>query len=394
MKHRLFIVRILFIVVTTGFLLPAKANDSLLMHKLVQRLAVQQQKVNGKYLPGMFPSYREYQWHARVFKDDDNVFFTGLVVFTLRQLRNELPEADRLLCDTIISRAAPVYQHFRNRKGRDTYAFWQTDTPTVFPNGGWLNWMDKMNTLPNDMDDTSIVLLANDAPDSVVKAVHALMQRYTNTGKRKIKNTYKAYKNIPAYSTWFGDKWAIDFDVCVLSNILYLVQLYQLPFTAADSASLELVRQVVMRRQYLDKAAYVAPHYNRSPVILYHLSRLMQVRPLPALEPYRAQLIADAQNLYAQSSNFIDKVILSTALMRWGVAAPAQELQTGVSLETYVEQNDFVFFIANMASMLPNPLKQWMGGAGVGRFMYFCPAYNNALLLEYLVWRQRTQHQQ
>ncbi|RFM27997.1 hypothetical protein DXN05_10665 [Deminuibacter soli] len=380
---------IIVLLLLSGWYNTLCASDSLQVHQLLNRIAAQQVRTSGKFAAGMFPSYREYDKHRNHFKDDDNAFYTGLVVFTLRQLRPHLPPADQLLCDTIISRAAPVYARFRNTKGRNTYNFWQTDPPTVFPNGGWLNWMNKTHTLPDDMDDTAIVLMAMDAPDSVVQQVHALMQGYTNNGKKKVKNTLKAYKHIAAYSTWFGKRMPIDFDVCVLSNVLYMVQQRQLAFTAADSASLQLIQEVVKSREYMLHPSFVAPHYSRSSIILYHLSRLMQLRTLPLLEPYKQQLIADAQLIFAQSDNLVDKIILSTALMRWGVQPPVTAMQTDVPVTALVENSDFVFFIANMTSMLPNPFKQWMGSTGLGRFFYYAPAYNNVLLLEYLVWRKR-----
>jgi hypothetical protein len=367
----------------------AKNNDSLLMHQLVQRIASQQVTVDGDFPAGMFPSYRRYDKRKDVFKNDDNIFYTGLIVFTLKQLQPYLPAEDQALCEKIYDRAQPVYEKFRNRKGRYTYGFWQKDTPVVFPNAGWLNLMNKSHALPDDMDDTAIILLATDAADSTVKQVHALMQLYRNTYRRKVKNTYRRYKNIPAYSTWFGEKMPVDFDVCVLANVLYLVQRYNLPFTGADSASVELLRQVIVHRQHMQHAAYVSPHYSRPSILLYHLSRLMQLKPLPALDSCREQLIADAREVYRKSDNFMDKIIVSTALLRWGVKPPQEHLEIDTDLQTWIERNDFVFFIANMASMLPNPLKQWLGKAGIGRFFYYCPAYNNTLLLEYLVWMKK-----
>lgn len=367
----------------------AKNNDSLLMHQLVQRIASQQVAIDGDFPAGMFPSYRRYDKRKNVFKNDDNIFYTGLIVFTLKQLQPYLPAEDQALCEKIYARAQPVYEKFRNRKGRYTYGFWQKDTPVVFPNAGWLNLMNKSHALPDDMDDTAIILLATDAADSTVKQVHALMQLYRNTYRHKVKNTYRRYKNIPAYSTWFGEKMPVDFDVCVLANVLYLVQRYNLPFTQADSASVELLRQVIVHRQHLQHAPYVSPHYSRPSILLYHLSRLMQLKPLPALDSCREQLIADAREVYRKSDNFMDKIIVSTALLRWGVKPPQEHLEIDTDLQTWVERNDFVFFIANMASMLPNPLKQWLGKAGIGRFFYYCPAYNNTLLLEYLVWMKK-----
>ncbi len=283
----------------------------------------------------------------------------------------------------------PVYAKFQNRKGRATYNFWPTDTPKIFPNSGWLNRFDKSQALPDDLDDTVIMLLAMNADNETARQVHAIMQDFANNGQKQVHNTFKDYQNIGAYSTWFGKKMPVDFDICVLANILYFVQEYDLKWTAADSASLQLIEKVLDEKKHISSAAYVSPHYSKLPNILYHLSRLMSVKPIPSLEKYRSQLIVDTKNALADTDNFMDEVILSTSLLRWGVEPPEGKAHEADSFTELIEESRFSFFIANMASMLPDPLKGWMGGAGVGKFYYYCEAYNELLVLENLVWRKR-----
>jgi hypothetical protein len=115
----------------------------------------------------------------------------------------------------------------------------------------------------------------------------------------------------------------------------------------------------------------------------------MSVKAIPALEKLKPQLIEDAKKALSSANTFMDEVILGTALLRWGVTPPDTKPHHAGSLQELVEDEGFSFFIANMASMLPNPLKQWAGGIGVGRFYYYCPAYNNLLLVENLVWRKK-----
>ncbi len=215
------------------------------------------------------------------------------------------------------------------------------------------------------------------------------MQGFTNNGEKKVHNTFKNYRNIGAYSTWFGKKMPVDFDVCVLANILYFVQRYHLEWTAADSASLHLIEKVLSEKKHITDAHYVSPHYSKTPNILYHLSRLMSVQPIASLEKYRAQLIEETKQALAGTENFMDEVILSTSLLRWGVEPPAMKVHAANSLRELIEEGNFSFFIANMASMLPDPLKQWMGGAGVGKFYYDCGGYNNLLVLEYLALKNK-----
>jgi len=380
--------RIQFIV---GLLLSLSsyANDSLIITQLLHRIDQLQSKQSGVFPRGIFPSYRLYALNKDREKADVNGFFTGLIAFTLQDIKPQLSKEQQRQAQQIITNTLPVYEKFQNQKGRSTYNFWQTDTPRIFPNAGWLNVFDKSQALPDDLDDTVIMLLALDAPDSTAKKIHALMQGFTNNGEKQVHNTFKGYRNIGAYSTWFGKKMPVDFDVCVLANILYFVQRYNLEWTAADSASLQLIEKVLSEKKHITDAPYVSPHYSKLPNILYHLSRLMSVKPIPSLEKYRAQLIDDAKNAFTLENSFMDEVILSTSLLRWGVAPPEGKVREAGSLEELVEDGRFSFFIANMASMLPDPLKQWMGGAGVGKFYYDCPAYNNVLVLENLAWRKK-----
>jgi hypothetical protein len=252
-----------------------------------------------------------------------------------------------------------------------------------------MNVFDKKQSLPDDLDDTVIILLALSAADSTASKVHTIMQSFTNNGQKQVHNTFKSYRNIGAYSTWFGKKMPVDFDVCVLANILYFVQSYNLTWTHADSASLQLIEKVLEERKHIASSAYVSPHYSRLPNILYHLSRLMSVKPIPSLEKYKPQLVEDAKDALTKARSFMDEVILSTSLLRWGVEPPAAKPHSTPDINELIEDNNFSFFIANMAAMLPDPLKEWMGGAGVGKFYYYCPSYNELLVLENLAWRKR-----
>ncbi len=360
------------------------AQDGKLISQLLERIDQLQAKESSVFPKGSFPSYRMYALNKDREKADINPFFTGLIAMTLQDLSPRLTKAQQVQAEQIINHTIPVYTKFQNQKGRPTYNFWPTDTPRIFPNAGWLNVFDKSQALPDDLDDTVIMLLALNAPDSIAKQVHALMQQFTNNGEKKVHNTFKDYRNIAAYSTWFGKKMPVDFDVCVLANILYFVQRYHLEWTAADSASLHLIEKVLTEKKHITDAPYVSPHYSKLPNILYHISRLMSVAPIPSLEKFKPQLIEDAKNALTRTDNFMEEVILSTSLLRWGVEPPVMKVHEANSLNELIEEGNFSFFIANMASMLPDPLKQWMGGAGVGKFYYDCASYNNLLFLEYL----------
>ncbi|MBL7760814.1 MAG: hypothetical protein JNK08_08970 [Sediminibacterium sp.] len=370
-------------------LVKAGNADTLMATTLLQRIAALQPKEDGIFPKGLFPSFRTYALNQHRQKADINIFFTGLISFTLNNLRKDFTPYQQRIADSIIVAANASSAKFKNRKGRDTYNFWPTDTPVIFPNSGWMNWFNKQQALPDDLDDTVIMLLALNASDSVAKNVHDLMQAFANNGQKKVNNTFKAFRDLEAYSTWFGKKMPVDFDVSVLSNVLYFVQSYDLPWTAADSASLQLIQRLTEEKKHLTDASYISPHYSSPAIILYHISRLMQLKPIAALEKNREALIGDARKLLEKPLPFMEQVLLQTALLRWGVQPLTIRVHQDKSLMELIEDDSFSFFIANMASMLPDGLKKTAGAAGVGKFYYFCPAYNNLLMLENLIWQNR-----
>lgn len=366
-----------------------KANDSLIISRLLQRIDHLQAKNNEVFPKGSLPSYRMYALNTTRHKADINPFFTGLVAFTLKEIAKDLSPAQQVLANTIINNTQAVYPIFRNRKNnRPTYNFWPTDHPQIFPHSGWLNLFNKSKSLADDLDDTVILLMAQGENDSIAKQVHQLMQRYTNHENKRVTNTFPEYLQTGAYSTWFGEKMPVDFDISVLSNVLYFVQYYQLNWTAADSASLYLIEDMIKTNKHVQFSDYVSPHYATLPNILYHISRLMSLKPIPSLEKLKPQLIEDTKKALASATTFMDKVILSTSLLRWGVHPPEMTFDAS-SLVDLIEDDQFYFFIASMASMLPDPWKKRVTAMGIGTFYYYCPAYNNLLLLENLVWQKR-----
>ena len=116
----------------------------------------------------------------------------------------------------------------------------------------------------------------------------------------------------------------------------------------------------------------------------------MSSRFIPELEQYKSQLVADALLSYKEAGNFLDKIILSTSLQRWGVKMPIDELANETENYCNAPDKEFVFFVANMAAMLPNPLTRFMIQSNIGRFDYYCPAYNDVLVLENLMMKKMT----
>jgi hypothetical protein len=373
------------------FLYMNKSNafDTTIVTQLLHRIEQLQVKEDGVFPKGVFPSYRTYALNKDRQKADINPFFTGLIVFTLNRIKDKLTPYQQKLVEQISLNANPSFAKFKNQKGRNTYNFWPTDTPMIFPNAGWMNIFNKSQSLPDDMDDTVMILMALNADKQTASNVHLLMQEYVNGGKGKINNTIPTNSNLPAYSVWFGQKMPVDFDVSVLSNVLYFVQHNELPFTKADSASIQVIVNILKENKHITVASFISPHYGSPEIILYHLSRLMSLKPIQDLENFRLKLIEQTIALQQKPQLFLNQVLLSSALFNWGISHRSLIIHNNKDLTELIEDESFSFFIANMASMLPTRLKKTLTATNLGKFKYYCPAYNNVLVLENIILHQK-----
>src|SRR3954454_3632557 len=183
------------------------AQDTSLVHYLIKRIAEQQTKNDDYFLPGVFPSYISNKEKFSAHKKDNNIFFTGLIDYTLNEIKPYVNSEDELLIDSILANSKVLYSKFKNQKGRNTYNFWRTDSAHEYPYASFLKLFGKKITLPDDMDDTVLSLLALDANDSTAEEVHELMQMFVNSHTNKVRSVINEYNDLPAYSTWFGKKF-------------------------------------------------------------------------------------------------------------------------------------------------------------------------------------------
>ena len=359
------------------------STDTIWSYQLLTKIQALQQTNTG-FPPGIFPSTRVYAYNKSNIKNDPNVFFTGLIVLTLKKYQKLCTPYQQSIINQIATDALESIGLFKNKQGRDTYNFWRTDTPQIFPNAGWLNKFDKSQSLPDDFDDTVILLWAQEVNRERAAAIHDTMQLFANTKGKTVKNTLKAFETLPAYSTWFGKKMPIDFDMAVLCNVLSFVNAYDLPWTVSDSASLQLITTAIQNNWHMRKANFIAPHYAKPAVLLYHIARLLNTgkqQNLEALMALKPSLLHSADSLLAISKDPLETVLLQSARLQFGgITGDVQASQTFEAAA--IEQSTYPFFIANMASMLPNPVKQPLSKLAFAKFEYLCPAYNLALLWE------------
>jgi hypothetical protein len=302
---------------------------------------------------------------------------------TLDDIQPLLSHKNTSLVDSIIKKAVANYPKYKNKDQWPIYNFWQTSPSRHFPNDRILSKLRKFK-LPEDFDDTSIIYLTDEHDEKETTWLKEEMKNFVNLKTHKIESTFDEYKNLQAYSTWFGQNMPIDFDICVLTNALGMVYQYQVPLNKYDSASLFLIKDMVDKNYHLSDPAYISPHYKESPVILYHLARFISKFKPEGFEGTKLQIIDDIKRELEMDNTFMENILLSTALMKLS-GCPSENKLNAFSENDIGSYN---FFVANMASTLSNPWKKWLGYSDTFEFPYVCEAYDYTLILENLVLRK------
>ena len=312
-------------------------------------------------------------------RPDTNVFFTAVTVFTLQNLLPAVSPDTRRLIDRMAERAIAAYPGFQNKDGLNTYNFWPTRPSQHFSNGYLFRHFNHFR-IPDDIDDTAMVYLtSNPSPEARRWLKTKLAQHANGSGPHKIQNTYADYRELRAYSTWFGKNMGVDFDACALSNILYWIYQYNLPRNQHDTDSLIYLRSIVASGQYASEPFRCAPHYARTSLIIYHLTRLMAAFDIPELESIRPRLMADAHGELTKATNRVEQVLLTTALLRLG------ESPLGVDLDGIKQDFDsFHFFVAGLLTAYEHPWLRRFADRPITQMRWQCEAHCWALVAEYV----------
>ncbi len=347
---------------------PSSKIDSIL-------LELDQLQVNETSFYDMGQFFSQRGKYRRV--EDNTIFFSALISFTLQNVSTHLNSISREKSDTICNRIKTNYILYQNKTGDGTYNFWKTNPPHFFPNSRLLSSFSAFN-IPDDADCTSIIYLT-DTFNKNASWLQNKLAAHANLSASKIKNTRKRYRNFKAYSTWFGKNMPIEFDICVQSNVLFFVYKNQLPLTIQDQESLALLHQQIVSGDYLRYAYYLSPSYKKPSIILYHLARLLEKNQIPQLEACREIIRHDIEQALKTTTVFMDKIILSTSLLRMKGTPPLLPLnkQSAATIDNYV------FFRANLFSSYARPSLKFISKSAVFDCNFYCKAYCLALILEY-----------
>lgn len=360
-----------------------KLNDSILDQQ-ISRIAHLQSSGEPYFPEGLFPSFRgneRYKYH----RPDTNLFFSLITLFTLQSIRDYVSVESQERITEIDRKLRPNYPAFQNKDGLKTYNFYQTKPSRHFPNGRLLYRFEHFR-IPDDVDDTAMVYLLTSPTNEELRWFKQKLAHHANLARRQIRNTYAEYKNLRAYSTWFGKNMYIEFDACVLSNLLYAIYQYKLPLNVHDLDSLAFVRSVVETGQYRREPFRCAHSYPRTALIFYHVARLVATHNPEALKPIRQQLIADGFSLLGENLSKMDRLLVCTSLLRLG-EHPEPIDPTHISEQ---EIQKFTFFVAGMLTAYENPVLYKLAPSLLVRMNWTCEAHSRALIAEYLVEIQKS----
>jgi hypothetical protein len=362
----------------------SQSTDSFSIKSLLTEIGSLQSIHSYDFPDGAFPSYRKYHF-GNAYKADDNFFYTAITLFNLQRYRNFLTAEEKKEVDQIREKALPYFEIFRSKLYANRYNFWKKSPPVVFPNSGWLNLFNKVNALPDDVDDCSMAMLVIGPRDSSLYDLKQHFLQYSNGSLSTCKSFYKQYRNSPVYNTWLGKNMPIDIDLCVLANVMLMNSSFGLSMTKTDTASLDLLVDMVKANKHITASKYVSPHYENPATILYHIARLMTVSDYKSLLEVKPLLVSQAKELLLKSTYNLEKLLLSNALLQLG--------ESDIGLFSFsrhqMQENDYPFFIASMASILPNPYKRIFSAVKIGRFSYYSYPFNLSLLYENKLLRER-----
>lgn len=357
-----------------------KHDDQIL--SLIRKIEHLQVKKESAYPEGLFPSQR-FHTLLPYRREDNNVFFTALIVFTLQQSLPFLDEVSKVIAKKICSRAIETYPLYRSRRGLKTYNFWQ-NTPNKHFYPGYLFHNLSFLALPDDADDTVLIYLTKRHSSEDILWVKEELSKHANRSKAQIKNTFPQFKALRAYTTWFGKNMYLEFDFCVLCNVMYFVCSKKLPFSIYDEDTLSYLKGVIETDLHISHPFQVSASYPRTVLILYHITRLVTAFEIPQLNGLRPKITKQLHQLEKQKLHTIDRILIAISIARITGVCPA------VDYKLPIQYKNYYFFNGGLLTAFEHTLARRLAPFNIFHLKHTCEAYYLTLLVEYEVLRERS----
>ncbi len=350
--------------------------------EILNQLSTLQSQGDKLFAEGLLPTYR-FHLYLPGKQADNNFFSTASIVFLLQNLEANLTDEEKKVSQHICERSINRYEDYRNKDGLKTYNFWKTDGSPHFPNGWLLANLNSVR-IPDDVDDTSLIYLTKSSPKEDVLWLQQKLRKHANLNSRSVQNTFPEYKGLKAYSTFFGKNMYIEFDACVLCNLIYLFSKNEIDLDEYGKESIEYLSDVLKTDKHLNQPFYTSASYPNSVIILYHYARLLAGFEVSGLSVHKSKVVQDLK-LLLESPNlsFMDKVLAETALMKLGVWA-----ERTTEFGNKPDFSKFYFYHAGMLTAFENSWVRRLAKYNFFHLKYSCEAHNWALLLEHEVLKR------
>ncbi len=347
-----------------------------MLHLLSDIKGLQSEDDNKIYYEGIFPSQRRHELTGSS-NQDDNSFFTALIVFTLQRLNKYFSEEEGKISGYIMHQACKAFPRYENKKGEQTYNFWRLEKNAHFPNGNIFSKFDFLR-LADDADCTALVYLAKGYSTEDITHLKNKLLYHATLPVNVSKNTLPHYNNLKLYSTWFGKYIPIEIDVCVTANLLYLLFESKTTLNEYDLDSIKFICSVINNDEHKIQPFRVAPYYPNTSIIIYHISRLLTVTTNSDLLQLKEKLKADIFLKLSDKIHPMERVILNTSLIWLDETENIEELEMPDDI-------NFPWFIAGMLTSINNPLARVLASSSLFYIQFYCEAYMKTLYFEYKI---------
>ncbi len=345
--------------------------------ELLEEIASLQAKGHPILRDGIFPSTREHRF-LPYNRTDENIFLSAAICFLLQRFRSALHPGQQLLAEDICQKVIACYPYYRKNTERETYNFFEHKPNAHFPHGLLASNLQFLRPA-DDVDDTSLIYLTSKKNEEQIAWLKNKLPQHANiTSRKQIRHTFPHYSHLQAYSTFFGEKMYIEFDCCVLSNLLMLLLNSEHPLNQHDLDSLKYVTSVIEKEEHISHPFVVAPSYPRSSHILYHTSRLVHVTHCPEVLPLRKALEKSVRKELEKSPrNEMDRLLLSISAKRLNITIPPSIV--GFNKSKIIKED---FFYVSLWSLSSSPKFRKLDKLTFFQVRFRCPAFNLALLME------------
>jgi hypothetical protein len=355
-----------------------------LIELLINRIENLQIKDDSKYYSmGLFPSSRSNQ--AIGYKrEDSNIYYSALIAYTLLNVFDYFTTDQKIRVKSISDKVIENFPKYKSKRDPILYNFYKTNPSDHYPNGHFFSKF-KHFELADDADDTCIITLTLQSKGGVelsqIQSIRKYLLKFSNLNRKKIKFIPPTYRELKAYGVWFGSgKMPIEFDICVIANILCFIFKNNLQLKQQDIDSLAYIRKAIKNYDIINNSFSISYMYPDSAVILYHIARLWSNMPDPEIYLPKKIIIKMLRSQLVDSDSTLERIILSTSLLKMGITVPPVKYSL---CELKREFKSFGFFIAPMLKGTGSSLLNKLAELSPFQILFDCEAYYYTLVLEY-----------